>query len=561
MKNWSSSTKVTVALVAVLLLWVVGRSVGYGRMARTIAHQTATPRAVEAARELILQKKLARVFKDSTNHAKFQAIRTSQVFATDLEIVEIEGHHLSMAQAAAGAMVEFLSDLELEVRAEAAMALGRMGKPAARPLIDEALNSPDKDVRSNAARALVMIGQPAVPEMIEAVKTGKPTQKVGAANALGELATARAIPAMIGALSAKEQEVRLTCRDSLVTLGSDAVEPLIGALTNKSPFTRRHAAEALGELGDARAAEPLLALVDDEHRQVQLAAMYAVGKVKDPIATEPLMVQLSAEDREFREAAAVSLGQIADPRAVPLLIDSLDDEVEAVRLQAAAALGRIQPGDRAVLANIEAVANANDEGSRRAAVFALGQIGNPSSVPVLDTRLDPVAESSVKVRREAAAALGQIGNPVAIPSLVKAFGDPDWRVNYAAQAALAEMGQAAVPPLMAVLQGDDMLRARYARKALVGMPAPPVGELEQLSRSADPNLRIAAALGLGEIKDPGARQALEAMSSDTDRTVREVVRQALTIGGMGPGPEAAEERPVQPTTPEPVAGEGETGGA
>jgi len=565
MKNWSTSTKVTVGLVAVLLLWVVGRSIGYGRMVHTISYQTATPQAVEAARKLILQKKLARVFKDSTNHAKFQAIRTCQVFATELDLVEIEGHHLSMAQAAAGAMVEFLSDLELAVRAEAATALGRMGKPAARPLIDDALNSPDKDVRSNAAKALVAIGEPAVPEMIEAVKTGKPTQKVGAANALGELGTTRAIGALIGALSAKEQEVRLTCRDSLVTLGPAAVDPLIGALTNKSPFTRRHSAEALGELRDARAAQPLLALLGDEHRQVRLAAMYAVGKVADPIATQPLLAELRSDDREFREAAAVSLGQIADGRAVPLLVASLDDPVEAVREQAAAALGRIQPAEPAVLASIEAVTASPDEGARRAAVFALGQIGNPASVPVLARQLDHAVESSFKVRRRAAEALGRIDNPAAIPALLSAFGDPDWRVNYAAQAALASLGQPAVAPLMTVLQGDDVLRARYARKALVIMAVPPVAELAQLSLSPRPELRIVAALGLGEIKQADAKEALLAMASDSDPGVKQVVEHVISGQAIEtPGPEAATEQPTQPTqpaAPAPAPAAGDAGGA
>ena len=561
MKNWSNSTKVTVALVAVLLLWVVGRSIGYGRMARTISHETATPKAVAAARELILQKKLARVFKDSTKQAKFQVIRTSQVFATDLELVEIEGHHLSMAQAAAGAMVEFLSDLELEVRAEAADSLGRLGKPAARPLIDDALNSPDKDVRSNAAKALVAIGEPAVPEMIEAVKTGKPTQKVGAANALGELATTRAIPALIGALAAKEQEVRLTCRDSLVTLGSDAVEPLIAALTNKVAFTRRHAAEALGELGDARAAGPLLALIGDDHRQVRMAAMYAVGKVKDPIATEPLMKELSHDDREFREAAAVSLGQIADERAVPLLIASLDDPVEAVREQAAAALGRIDPKDDKSLGDIERVTTSNDPGARQAAVFALGQIADPGSVPVLDECLDPKIETNVKVRRRAATALGRIDDPLSIPSLIAAFGDSDWRVNYTAQAALAAIGQPAVPALMAVLEGDDVLRSRYARKALVAMAEPPVEALADLSKSENPNLRIAAALGLSEIKAPGARVALNAMGDDSDANVRLVVQHVLSAHGTTAGPEAALEKPSSATPKEPVATDESTAAA
>lgn len=562
MKNWSTSTKVTVGLVALLLLWLVIRAIGYGRMVHVISYETATPQAVSSARKLILKKRMARIFKDTTVHAKFQAIRTSQVFATDLSLVEIEGHHLTMAQAAASSMIEFLSDLDLSVRAEAAEALGRMGKPAADPLIAEALNSPDKDVRSNATRALVAIGEGAIPEMIEAVKSGKPTQKVGAASALGQLATIRAVGSLIGALSAKEREVRLTARDSLVTLGPAAVEALIEALENKSPFTRRHAAEALGELGDAAAAEPLLARLQDEHRQVRLAAMYAVGKVKSPLGTLPLIDELGSPDREFREAAAVSLGQIADPRAVPVLVASLNDPVAAVKEAAAAALGRIQPQDPAPLAGIAAATASSDEGTRRAAVFALGQIGNPTSEPVLARRLAPGAEPSAKVRRRAAAALGQIANPAGIPALIQAFSDEDWRVNYAAQASLASLGQPAVAPLLAVLQGPGELRVRYARKALAEMAEPPVADLAGLSRNPNPATRTVAALALAELKAPAAREALRAMANDSDPQVKQVVSHLLSGAVVAtPGPEAAEEQATQPAeAAEPVAA-GDEGGA
>ncbi|NUP99105.1 MAG: HEAT repeat domain-containing protein, partial [Armatimonadetes bacterium] len=380
MKKWSNSTKIVVGLVVLLIVLVVARSMTYRRMAHVIAHQAASQAAVEAGRKLILQGKLARVFKDSTNHAKYMAIRTAQLFAVDTTMVEVEDHHMTMAEAAAGSLVEFLSDMELTVRAAAADALGRMGKPAAKPLIEVGLNSPDKDVRSNSTRALTMIGEVAVPELIEAVKGGKPTQKVGAATALGDLQTARAISALIGALSAKEVDVRLTCRDALVTLSAAAVQPLVGALGDKSPFTRRHAAEALGEIGDPAAALPLLNLINDEHRLVRLAATYAVGKVKDPRAVPPLIAKLDDDDREMREAAAVSLGQLADQRAVARLIRSLSDPIEAVREQAAAALGRIKPSDPAQMALIEAETRSSLEGARAAAVLALGQIGSPNSV-------------------------------------------------------------------------------------------------------------------------------------------------------------------------------------
>ncbi|MCC7494793.1 MAG: HEAT repeat domain-containing protein, partial [Fimbriimonadaceae bacterium] len=383
MKKWSTSTKVTVALVAVLLAWAIGRSIVLSRMAHVIAHQPMTRPAVEATRKLILKKRLARQFKDGTNHAKFMAIRTASTLLGDLEVVEIEGHHLTLAEAAAGAMVEFLSDLELPVRAAAGEALGRMGKPAARPLIDGALTSPDKDVRTNATSALIRIGMVAVPEMIGAVKGGTPTQKVGCARALGQLKTTRAVPALIGALGVKETEVRLAARDALVAMGAAAVQPLIAALAEKSPFTRRHSAEALGELEDLQAGDPLLALFADEHRLVRLAAIYAVGKVKAPQALNPLLANMDDKDREVREAAAVSLGQIGAAAGVPRLIAALRDPIEAVREQAATALGRLAPSDPTQLAQIGDLTRDPDLGTRYSAVLALGQIGNPASIPAV----------------------------------------------------------------------------------------------------------------------------------------------------------------------------------
>lgn len=544
MRKWSNSTKVTLLLVVLLILWGIFRAVAYGRMVHVVSHQAPTRVSVEAVRKLVKQRKLARVFKDRTNLAKYQAIRVCQLLAADRGIVEIEGHHLAMAEAAAGALVEFLSDLELPVRAAAADALGRMGKPAARPLLEVALNSPDKDVRTNATKALVAIGAVAVPEMVEAVKSGKPTMKVGAATALGRLQTPRAISALIGALSAKETEVRLACRDALVAIGEPSVEPLVAALTNTSPLTRRHAAEALGEIRDPRGAEPLMVCVSDENRLVRLAATYALGKVGQPVATELLIRTLGDADREMREGAAVSLGQIADPRAVPRLVALLEDPIEAVREQAAAALGRIQPRDPATLAAIEALSRSGNEGTRAAAVFGLGQIGDPSSVAAVAVRLSPATEPSAKIRRRAATALGRIGAPAAIPHLLAALSDPDWRVNYFAQEALAEIGAPAVPALIEVFRQHQALRSRYARKSLAQMEPRPVAALAAALRSPDAQVRLGAAQTLGDIADEESLTLLRTVClNDPDEAVSYTAKRVLETRGGG----AATESPASPT--------------
>lgn len=539
LRNWSTSAKVTVGILVVLIAWAVVRSVIYNRMAATISHHGATESAVEAARKLVLKDRLHRVFKDRADFNKIQAIRTTQVLAGDMERVVIEDHHLSMAEASASALIDFLGDLELPVRFAAADALGRMGKPAARPLVAEALTSADKDVRSNATAALTTIGTVAVPELIEAVKSGTPTQRVGAATALGDLGAVRAVPALISALSAVEQDVRLTARDSLVTLGEPGVDLLIEAMANANAFTRLHSAEALGEIGDDRAAEVLLEHINDDHRQVRLAATYAVGKVGDPGAIAELITKLDDDDREMREAAAVSLGQLDAHQALPQLVLALEDPIEAVREQAAAALGRIDPDDRDILTDIVARSRATDQGTRSAAVLALGLIGDPRTAEAVAARLDPRAEPSIRVRRRAAAALASISSSASIDALIDAFGDQDWRVNYAAQEALAAIGEPAVQPLINLLDSADPLQALYARKALSAMDPPPVDALIEAGRSSGAQVRLAAVLALSKLSaENAALDALQAMTDDRDRRVREAAQRAVDEL-LGPDTETA----------------------
>ena len=562
MKKWSASTKIVVLLVIVLIGWLVGQSVHYDRLAATIAHQVATPAAVQAERALIIKKKLARLFKDRPAQAKKQAIRTAQVFAADRSIVAVEEHHLSMAEAASGALVEFLSDLELPVRAAAADALGRMGKPAARPLIDGALSSPDKDVRTNATRALQAIGDVAVPEMMDAVAGGSPSQKIGCATAIGKLNSARAVDALIGSLSAKEEEVRMACRDALVVVGrsktkgpNPALQPLIKALANADAFTRQHASEALGEIGDPQASPGLLKILDDPNRLVQLAATYAVGKVKDRAAVPPLIAKLTTKDRVVREAAATSLGQLGDPAAVMPLVAALKDPVDKVREQAAASLGRIAPKDAAALAAISAAAQSADEGTRGAAVFALGRIANPAAVPAIAQRLNPASETSPAIRTRAAQALGNLQSAAGVEALVTALSDSDWRVNYAAEAALSALGKLAQPRLTALLGAADPLTARYARKALVHMSPPPTAALTQLLTTAPAEARLSITLALGEIHDAAAQTTLQSLTVDPDPKVAVAAKAGLSArggsedsGGIG-APTPADVPPAEPAKP------------
>jgi HEAT repeat protein len=85
----------------------------------------------------------------------------------------------------------------------------------------------------------------------------------------------------------------------------------------------------------------------DEVQSVRFQAAEALGKLGDNRAAEPLITSLKDQDWEVRQWAAEGLGTLGDKRAVEPLTPLLKDQDENVRKVAAWALAKInseQPG-------------------------------------------------------------------------------------------------------------------------------------------------------------------------------------------------------------------------
>ena len=187
------------------------------------------------------------------------------------------------------------------IRRLAAEALGLIGgRRAVEPLI-AAIRDKDDGVRKAADKALSMIGwQPGMDELAAAYWIAK-----------GQVARCAAI-------------------------GAPAVEPLIAALRDKNGWTRRDAAEALGQIGDRRAVEPLIAALRDKSGDVHRPdAARALGEIGDLRALEPLIAALGDwkvgnYPEELCREVAGALGRIGDKRAVePILVDLREFELQA----------------------------------------------------------------------------------------------------------------------------------------------------------------------------------------------------------------------------------------
>ncbi len=88
------------------------------------------------------------------------------------------------------------------------------------------------------------------------------------------------------------------------------MEALIAALRDPSVDVRWNAAEALGEIGDARAVHPFITALNDDSMKVRESATKGLGKIGSR-AIPPLLSALQDPNRYVRESAAQALQRIA----------------------------------------------------------------------------------------------------------------------------------------------------------------------------------------------------------------------------------------------------------
>ncbi len=356
-----------------------------------------------------------------------------------------------------------LKDEDWALREEAATLLGDFRDPRAVGPLVAVLHDEDRAVREAAVAALRKIGQPAAPALTVALQDPNSNVQEAAVSILKDVAT------------------------------PEAVEPLIGCLTNKNWIMRMHAAKALGNLGDERAVRHLIPLLMDSVKAVRVDATDALVRIGRP-AVATLLAALRHEEWILRLHACEALGKIGAEEAVePLCEVMLHDRDMAVRQDAAKALGSV--GHPAAF---EALAKAVvDLSVRPYAVDALGKLKDLRAVPILidvvtgkncpaNARRVPVCgdESGaldveeMEARIFAVGGLAEIGDDRAIEPLIRALKDTQLRA--AASAALSKMGLRIAAPLLAAMKietdSNILFHARGILSAVGWRPAPTMKE-------------------------------------------------------------------------------------
>jgi HEAT repeat protein len=148
---------------------------------------------------------------------------------------------------------------------------------------------------------------------------------------------------------------------------------------------------------------------------------------------------------------------------------------------------------------------------------------------------------SVEVRHEVVEALAAIGTPGAFKQLELAIGDEDRDVRINGVRHLAQAGhRGAFQRIEAALDGKGLKDAdltertvffeafgTLAGEAGIATLQPMLVQKGFMKKKVDPEIRACAAMALGKIGTPAARELLESVAKDKDSLVRNAVNKAL----------------------------------
>lgn len=449
-------------------------------------------------------------------------------------------------------LVTVLKDLDDEVRAKAAGALGKLGdRRAITYLLDHLLSDPAPFVRARIAGAL---GQFADNEVIDRLvrALGDPAWwvRMRSVEALEQIGATAEAPLTV-ALDDPDPEIRIRAAVALERLGVPT--RLVGEIEREVDTPETHA--MLTKFGVAGARELLAEHLHHQSPRVRRSIVAAIRHAdRKDLAAELIERARHDEDPAVRAGALETLHALGARESVPAALDALGDVDERVRAAATGLLGDlggaeltavIQPksADREPLvraAAARALGLVRATGAERdftrllrdpeplvraAAAEGVAEAGWKGGVPILVELLGDAHES---VRIAAARALGGLAGPLTSASLIRAYRDAGPALAEAITEAVARIDREALSELIDILLERDDAPGRAGLVRTIGglKPPHPIGLLEALLRDRAPEVRAATAEVLGRV--PGKRSAASLLDSLTDPD--EQVRAAAVDG-------------------------------
>jgi HEAT repeat protein len=420
-------------------------------------------------------------------------------------------------------------------------------KMAAR-LGDGDLRAPLGDILSTIGPETIPLIVPYLKEQLTKGKAADTGAKLQLIEILGKFKTPEAASPLLAFQGDSDPNVRRSVVTSLANIGDRVGAPvLIAALgkTDTDASARAAAAGALGAIGTPEAGAAMLRALADYDVDVAKAAAAGLARAGDAAAPQ-IALALASPDARVRTRGAEATGGM---RQTSLAAKALTDPDPNVRAAGAASLGSVLARAQAIRGAL-ATLSGTDKEKHTAAWAELQRQGGTSelsqpgaqvakqSVAALLTakaaaetdaaKKKPFTEQVEKLNAPASvlSALPDPAISAAYVPLLTALGDSDGTAAMAASTALARLGKTGVGALAQKLGSTNETVAYLASQALTVIGRDAVDGLLVSAKTGTPTARWAA-VTLGQIGDPRAESALQALTGSPDPDTAHAAQTAL----------------------------------
>lgn len=460
------------------------------------------------------------------------------------------------------ALVRALGDLDDEVRAKGASALGRIGdRRAVGYLLDHLLSDPAPFVRARIAQALGQFDEPEVVDrLVRALGDPAWWVRMRSVEALEQVG-AQAEGPLLMALDDTDPEIRIRAAVALERLGvparliatlergestaeatetiarfgnAGARELLAEGLAHAAPAVRGAMIEAIRRAGRRDLAAELTHLVrTDGEAGLRAAALDTLRGLGAAEGIPAALDHLNDPDQRVRTAAMLLVGQLGGPELASQIRPRTSDPDPVVRAATASALGLTQATDAAA----DFIRLLKDPEADVRAAAARGA-ADANVREATDTLLGMLTDDDPAVQREVVLALGRLGSAPAAATLLRHLGVAAPGVRGAIAAAVTRLDASQVPALLDKLieAGDSESKLAVVRTVAQLRSPAAASVLGMLWRDADAPVRAATAETLGRLGGPEAIRLLSAGLDDPEEEVRACTVDALArLGGTDAG--------------------------
>lgn len=310
------------------------------------------------------------------------------------------------------------------------------------------------------------------------------------------------------------------------------------------------AIKALGKIGGSLAFDALAKILDSYPEAAE-----ALGNMGDARAVSRLLVYLSSGEPAFRLAAAKALSKLGENKWQSIIRGDDSDYERLVRSGDGRIIRLLTPElapSSAMFKPLvtrnklvrQALINSRDESvvqvfrtilkdpryrGKQFVIDSLGDFQDKGSVPDLITCLH---SNWKEERKSAAIALGKIGDPLAIEPLKERLADVYGEVRTTAAEALDKLGE---PRWKNLVQGDSDDFEKLGESGiqmimhlLIQIIDPNIQQKNQLFPTASYDAWLASVKGLGKLGNPAAIEPLKKYLSNISRPLRKAAAQALS---------------------------------